>query len=178
MIFVNLTEISDKELNLLKYTFTYLNTVSFEPGAPCTHNIEFESWPVEPQQDLSYLWIRQLEDAIHGASQNNDISCHDTRFSVVYSDQLSDVGESLYHKYHQHTDPEILAILYQSEFVETYNSCKVDEDDIPEDDNSDALVKCSRCNGRATWQLKQTRSADEPMTQMCKCVRCGKEWRQ
>ena len=28
------------------------------------------------------------------------------------------------------------------------------------------------------WKLKQTRSADEPMTQICTCTGCGKEWRQ
>ena len=112
-------------------------------------------------------------------AKKNDVPWHGTRITVEYRDQLSDVGESLYNKYHQHTDPEILAILYSSEFIETYDSSKkADDDDISDDDNSDALVKCSRCNGRATWQLRQTRSADEPMTQMCKCVRCGKEWRQ
>ena len=178
MIRVNLKEIPQKELNLLNKTYSYLNDVALNVDGSCARSVEYENWPVYPQQDLSYLWVRQLEDAIYDSSMKNDN--HDlTRFSIDYGDQLSDVGESLTHNYHQRTDPEILAILHNSEFTETFDTNESDDNEIfTDEDDSDALIKCSRCNGKATWQLRQTRSADEPMTQMCRCLRCGKEWRQ
>ena len=40
------------------------------------------------------------------------------------------------------------------------------------------LIQCVACKKHAvTFYLKQTRSADEPMTRFNTCTACGKEWR-
>lgn len=40
-------------------------------------------------------------------------------------------------------------------------------------------IRCPKCHGkRAYFQMMQTRSADEPMSQFFKCVTCGHFWRE
>ena len=40
------------------------------------------------------------------------------------------------------------------------------------------VYKCRECNKNSvTFYLKQTRSADEPMTRFNTCTACGEEWR-
>ncbi|MEM1942831.1 MAG: transcription factor S [Candidatus Caldarchaeum sp.] len=40
-------------------------------------------------------------------------------------------------------------------------------------------VVCPQCgHNEAKWWTIQTRSADEPMTQFFRCVRCGHTWRE
>lgn len=42
----------------------------------------------------------------------------------------------------------------------------------------ETLIQCIACKEHAvTFYLKQTRSADEPMTRFNTCTSCGKEWR-
>ena len=42
----------------------------------------------------------------------------------------------------------------------------------------ESLIKCFRCGGPVEWYEKQTRSADEAITQFCTCKKCGHKWRQ
>jgi transcription elongation factor S-II len=42
-----------------------------------------------------------------------------------------------------------------------------------------SLFKCRRCGSdNVTFYQQQTRSCDEPMTNFCKCGKCGNEWRE
>lgn len=41
-----------------------------------------------------------------------------------------------------------------------------------------AMMICRKCRGTdIQWELKQTRGADEPMTEFCYCKTCGTRWR-
>uniref|UniRef100_A0A7S3MYM1 TFIIS-type domain-containing protein n=1 Tax=Strombidium inclinatum TaxID=197538 RepID=A0A7S3MYM1_9SPIT len=41
-----------------------------------------------------------------------------------------------------------------------------------------SLIQCNKCKSHnVTFYLQQTRSADEPMTQFCTCMECGKQWK-
>ena len=41
-----------------------------------------------------------------------------------------------------------------------------------------AMYTCFKCGSKEIeWSEKQTRSADEPMTQFYKCMDCGNAWR-
>ncbi len=63
---------------------------------------------------------------------------------------------------------------------------KKDVDDVMGGDeqwaNAESIeVKCTKvdCTGdRAFFQMFQTRSADEPMTQFFKCCKCGHQWKE
>jgi len=53
----------------------------------------------------------------------------------------------------------------------------VEPSDSPLPTTSD--VTCPECgHNEARWWTVQTRSADEPMTQFFKCVKCGHVWRE
>ena len=53
-----------------------------------------------------------------------------------------------------------------------------DDDDNDDDDDDDAaMIRCRHCGGRAFWQQRQTRSADEPMTIFATCSKCRSSWR-
>lgn len=42
-----------------------------------------------------------------------------------------------------------------------------------------ARVKCPRCgHDKASWWIRQTRSADEPSTRFYRCTKCGHTWRE
>lgn len=42
-----------------------------------------------------------------------------------------------------------------------------------------SLLQCSRCHKwQVTYHMRQTRSADEPMSCFCECRACGKKWKQ
>jgi transcription elongation factor S-II len=42
-----------------------------------------------------------------------------------------------------------------------------------------SLFRCRRCgSNQVSFYQQQTRSADEPMTNFCKCGNCGNEWRE
>ncbi|MDD1758085.1 MAG: transcription factor S [Methanotrichaceae archaeon] len=44
---------------------------------------------------------------------------------------------------------------------------------------SKTKAKCPACgNGIAYWEMKQTRSADEPPTLFLTCTKCGNRWRK
>ena len=39
-------------------------------------------------------------------------------------------------------------------------------------------LPCGKCKARATsYTQAQTRSADEPMTTFCECLKCGNRWK-
>lgn len=42
----------------------------------------------------------------------------------------------------------------------------------------DGGLKCGKCKSmNTTYYQQQTRSADEPMTNFCRCIDCGHRWR-
>lgn len=42
-----------------------------------------------------------------------------------------------------------------------------------------SLFRCRKCGSKnVTFYQQQTRSADEPMTNFCNCLDCGKQWRE
>ena len=45
-----------------------------------------------------------------------------------------------------------------------------------EDDDDNVLARCHKCQGRAVFTQKQTRSADEGCTIFWRCTRCGHQW--
>jgi DNA-directed RNA polymerase subunit M/transcription elongation factor TFIIS len=73
------------------------------------------------------------------------------------------------------------------EFVFVHLSCSTFEfvDEDPETDRTidqvyESLEHCPKCGSKATWEQKQTRSADEGCTVFWKCTnaKCGKTWRR
>jgi len=43
---------------------------------------------------------------------------------------------------------------------------------------AESIIQCFNCKQKkVTFYLQQTRSADEPMTQFCTCLNCGKRWK-
>lgn len=51
--------------------------------------------------------------------------------------------------------------------------------DYEQSDGADiSLVTCPKCHGPASYIEKQTRAADEAMTQFCTCKHCHYSWRQ
>ncbi|BAJ50278.1 DNA-directed RNA polymerase subunit M [Candidatus Caldarchaeum subterraneum] len=53
----------------------------------------------------------------------------------------------------------------------------VEAEEAPLPTTSD--VVCPQCgHNEAKWWTVQTRSADEPMTQFFRCVKCGHTWRE
>lgn len=51
-------------------------------------------------------------------------------------------------------------------------------EDQPPSTEGHTLIQCRKCKGKVEWYEKQTRSADEAMTQFCTCLECGFKWRQ
>lgn len=56
---------------------------------------------------------------------------------------------------------------------------KVVDDVLGEDTNVETVeTRCEKCHHNvAYFQMFQTRSADEPMTQFYKCCKCGYQWK-
>lgn len=56
---------------------------------------------------------------------------------------------------------------------------KAIDDVLGDDTNAETVqAKCEKCyHDTAYFQMFQTRSADEPMTQFYKCVKCGHQWK-
>ena len=59
---------------------------------------------------------------------------------------------------------------------------KKEVDDVIGDDanwSETVETKCGKCDhNKAYFQMFQTRSADEPMTQFFKCCKCGYQWKE
>lgn len=150
--------------------------LSYLAEAAHGREVQCEAWPVQPKDANARrgLWARTLEDSIALATGS---LARDTR---RYASQVVEVGEALRAGHHRDTDVGILAFLRDEELC-----AAVELADPPpvtatteEAEEPPVLIQCGKCGGRATWYLKQTRSADEPMTQFCTCTKCGAEWRQ
>ena len=54
----------------------------------------------------------------------------------------------------------------------------VDSDELPDPHPITDKVECSKCgNNQAHWWIVQTDSADEPITQFFRCIKCRLTWR-
>ncbi len=45
-------------------------------------------------------------------------------------------------------------------------------------ERTNTFYRCKYCGGGCNVDLKQTRSADEPMTRIINCTKCGKQYRE
>lgn len=152
-----------------------------------TRRCPYDSWPINPIGNLDVLWVRELEDAILMANvkQTNLLNASTSRNSNEYIMHLTDIGETIAMNYHPNMPPGLFPLLKDVEYIDdpkykqkNMENTDDEEDEEDEDNDDDALIKCSKCSGKARWKLKQTRSADEPMTQFCECTKCGHKWKQ
>jgi DNA-directed RNA polymerase subunit M len=186
---VVITGISEEETNRRSAALAFLS------ARVSTVNItrRDRAWPVDPKIAVGERWVRELEDYIannvqhrmnsHGAW--DDAFLCDRRCNTSYANQVINTGALLSKEFDQITvSPASFALSTRPAMGSVVGggaggvNCILK--DVDEDgERLESLVTCPRCKkGKVSWVLKQTRSADEPMTQMCKCNSCGKEWRQ
>ena len=155
----------------------------------CTTNCEvptgldfMEKWPLAPASTTKDLWLREVEDAVFMATVDLEAVGDPALDLTKYASRIVQTGTALRANlpHARNLTSGVLALLEPRDFLRSTTTTTSAKDAEGDDDQDDAaaLVRCARCGGKATWTLKQTRSADEPMTQMCKCTKCGKEWRQ
>jgi len=174
MVSIQINDIPDEDLRVLTKSFSYL------ASSGCKNELNVEEWYIKPSLSKNQLWTRQFEDCL---------STQLGRGTEEYCSQLSDACSSFVLKPENipiHIQPDKFSLFKNKEFLGVFENSDESDDNSEDcdagasddDDDDNALVRCSRCGAKATWKLKQTRSADEPMTQMCTCTGCGKEWRQ
>ena len=60
---------------------------------------------------------------------------------------------------------------------ERFHAMLQDKFDAMNDETFSPLIFCRKCkSSELTWEEKQTRSADEPMTLFCVCMNCSNRW--
>lgn len=141
-----------------------------------------EGWPIAPEETSNTLWIRELEDSILMANFKrhnlaNPSACRNDQDYIIH---VAEIGETIAMNYHSTEAPGFFPLLKDAEYAGLKNVTSSDDEESEDDDedDADALIRCSKCNAKARWKLKQTRSADEPMTQFCECTKCGHKWKQ
>ncbi len=167
MVSIKIEDLPDEELRVVTQSFSYLKR------SGCKNELNVEDWYIKPSLSKNQLWIRQFEDCL---------STQLGRGTDEYCSQISDSCSCFHTKSFPlgNVQPDKFSLFRNREFLGIFENSDSEssEDTDNDDDDENALVRCSRCGAKATWKLKQTRSADEPMTQICTCTGCGKEWRQ
>jgi hypothetical protein len=136
---------------------------------------DLEKWPFALSKDeQTKLWLREVADMLWTSNNGSqeDYAWRIAMFATAMEKDLPLLSRSL---------PGFLIAASEEEFLCLENKgdkvTEDEEDDKEEEEDDVALIVCS-CGGRATWSLRQTRGADEAMTQFCECKSCGKKWRQ
>jgi len=127
------------------------------------------------------LWLREVEDMLWTPNNNSveDYAWKVAMFATAMEKDLPLIPRSLPGFIVAASEEEFLCLLEttgKEEEASPQRSHEVEDDEANEDE-AVALIVCA-CGGRATWSLRQTRGADEAMTQFCECKSCGKKWRQ
>lgn len=190
MIFkVVITVISEEEINRRSAALSFLSARVSDVNIMRRDR----AWPVDSKISVGERWVRELEDYIaynvqhrvHSQKDWNDAFLDEKRCNASYANQITNTGALLSKEYDQITaSPASFALSTRPVVGRAVEGVADGAGDVligadEDDERLESLVTCPRCKkGKVSWVLKQTRSADEPMTQMCKCKSCGKEWRQ
>ena len=103
-------------------------------------------------------------------NQNNNVKCKNCGSIIQMRKQNNDL------------DNDNLNVSLETLSVSSDKEIRILDDTNEKQDTSNPLptidVVCPKCeNGKASWWLAQTRSADEPSTQFFRCTNCNNTWR-
>ncbi len=135
------------------------------------HSNEHAYWNKNPVEETYKTRVRQLmfnlDEAKKGVRNSQLI-----RRLLLGTVTAQDIGESMNYmdmypdRYRSHFEQ------VQKDFEQRKN---LKETDLT---NVNGMLKCSRCKGKkTTYEAKQTRSGDEPMTIFATCLNCDHTWR-